>query len=81
MWFLNKRVLLTKDNLIKRNWNGNTKCCFCDQDETIRHFFITCPLARVIWRIVHMTFNITPPTNITNLFGNWLNGVSKEDKT
>jgi hypothetical protein len=27
-----------------------------------------------------MAFNIIPPTNITNLFGNWLAGVAKKDK-
>jgi hypothetical protein len=27
-----------------------------------------------------MTFNIPPPTNITNLFGNWFNGMEKKDK-
>ena len=81
MWFLHKRVLLTMDNLIRRNWHGSTKCCFCDQDETIHNLFISCSFARVIWRIVHMNFNITPPTSITNLFGNWLNGVRKRDKT
>jgi hypothetical protein len=27
-----------------------------------------------------MTFSITPPFNIINLFGNWLNGVAKKDK-
>jgi hypothetical protein len=30
MWFLNNKVLSTKDNLIKRKWQGTTKCCFCD---------------------------------------------------
>jgi hypothetical protein len=33
-----------------------------------------------LWRIIYMTFNITPPSNITNLFENWLNGVAKKDK-
>ena len=28
MWFLNSKVLLTKDNLAKRNWTGCTKCFF-----------------------------------------------------
>jgi hypothetical protein len=28
MWFLSNKVLLTKDNLIKRNWTGCQKCCF-----------------------------------------------------
>jgi hypothetical protein len=69
MWFLHQKVLLNKDNLAKRNWQGNKKCCFCDKEETIQHLFISCPFARIIWRIVHMTFNLPPPTNITNLFG------------
>ena len=28
MWFLHKNVLLTKDNLAKRKWQGCTKCFF-----------------------------------------------------
>jgi hypothetical protein len=70
MWFVFKKVILTKDNLIKINWHGCTKCCFCDQNETIYHLFILCPFAKMIWRIVYMTFNIPPPSNVTNLFGN-----------
>jgi hypothetical protein len=75
-----KKVILTKDNLVKRNWHGCTKCYFCDQNETIDHLFISYPFARMIWHIVYMTFNIPPLSNITNLFGNWLNEVAKKDK-
>ena len=39
MWFIHKQVILTKDNLIKRNWTGPTRCSFCDRDETIKHLF------------------------------------------
>ena len=28
MWLLKKKVILTKDNLIKRKWRGNKQCCF-----------------------------------------------------
>jgi hypothetical protein len=80
MWFLNKKVLLTKDNLIKRNWRGDEKCCFCVQNETIQHLFIKCPLAKMVWRIVHISFGIIPRKNITNLFGNWLAGVAKNER-
>jgi hypothetical protein len=80
MWFLHHRVLLTKEKLAKWKWQGCIKCCFCDQKEIIQHLFITCPLARIVWRIVHTAFNIIPPTNITNLFGNWLVVESKLDK-
>jgi cellulose synthase/poly-beta-1,6-N-acetylglucosamine synthase-like glycosyltransferase len=80
MWFLHRKVLLTKDNLANRNWQGSKKCCFCAQDESIQHLFISCPIAKIVWRIVYMAFNIIPPANITNLFGNWLAGVEKKDK-
>jgi hypothetical protein len=80
MWFLHRKVILTKDNLLKRNWHGCAKCCFCDENETIEHLFITCPFAKIIWRIVSMTFNITPPSNISNLFGNWLMGSPRRTK-
>ena len=33
MWLLHRQVILTKDNLAKRNWNGNQGCCFCDHKE------------------------------------------------
>jgi hypothetical protein len=80
MWFLNSKVLLTKDNLAKRNWKGCTKCCFCDSIETVQHLFLSCPFAQIIWRMIYFTYNIPPPANITNMFGNWLNGVEKKDK-
>jgi hypothetical protein len=81
MWFLYRKVILTKDNLAKRNWNGCKKCAFCDSDESINHLFFYCPFARLVWRVIQFTFNIPPPTNVTNMFGNWLNGVHKKDKS
>jgi hypothetical protein len=48
--------------------------------ETIQHLFIEHPFAKIIWNIVHLSFNITHPTSIANLFGNWLNGVIKAEK-
>src|SRR4051812_11349264 len=80
MWFLNQIVLLIKDNLNKQNWKGCQKCCFCDSVETIEYLFLSCPFAKIIWRILYFTYNITPPTNITNMFGNWLNGMNKKNK-
>jgi hypothetical protein len=80
MWFLSKKVLLTRDNLAKRNWNGNTKCSFCDTEESVEHLFISCTFAKLIWRVLFAAYNIPPPSNITNMFGNWLNGVDKDDK-
>ena len=80
MWFLSKKVLLTKDNLVKRKWKGCTKCSFCGAEETVEHLFLSCPFAQLVWRVVYSTYNIPPPTNIKNMFGNWLNGMDKQTK-
>jgi hypothetical protein len=37
MWFVFQKAILTEDNLVKRNWDGCTKCCFCDPTEAIDH--------------------------------------------
>jgi hypothetical protein len=79
MWFVHRKEILTKDNLKKRNWDGDTKCCFCDDEESVNHIFIECPFAKIVWRIIHMSFGLAPPKNIKNLFGNWLTGIPKQD--
>jgi hypothetical protein len=48
MWFLNRKEILTKDNLAKRNWTGCKKCAFCDEEETIEHLFLKCKFASLI---------------------------------
>ena len=78
MWFVHKQVILTNDNLTKRNWIGSTRCSFCDRDETIKHLFLDCPMEKILWRFVHIAFNITPPNNINTLFGTWLDGIESE---
>jgi hypothetical protein len=80
MWFLSNKVLLTKDNLVKRNWSGCTRCVFCGEQETVEHLFLSCPFAKLIWMTVKLTYDLPAPTNIANLFGNWLGGVDKETK-
>ena len=80
MWFLYNKVILTKDNLAKRNWNGCKKCVFCDSEESIDHLFFTCRFAHFLWTIVQYAFNIIPPANSTYMFGNWLNGEEKSLK-
>ena len=72
LWYLNKGVILTKDNLVKRQRKGNTSCSFCDTNETIQHQFFDCHMARMVWNAVSITFGFPPPTNTNSLFGSWL---------
>jgi hypothetical protein len=74
-WYLRKGVILMKDNLAKWNWHGNNKCDFCHQDETIKHLFFECRFARSIWPVIQVASILFPPCSITNIFGNWINGI------
>ena len=80
MWFLHKKVLPTKDNLAKWKWKDSTKCCFCDSEKIIEHLFLLYPFTKMIWRIIHISFALPPPISVTNMFGNWLNGIDKKTK-
>ncbi|WVZ67862.1 hypothetical protein U9M48_016884 [Paspalum notatum var. saurae] len=75
VWFLMKGVILTKDNLKKRNWNGDDGCCFCNKKETIQHLFFDCHVARFVWRIFEVAFGLKPPSNVTCLVGTWFEQI------
>jgi hypothetical protein len=74
-WYLRRGVILTKNNLVKWNWKGNTQCVFCHQDETINHLFFNCRFARTIWSLIQVASSLYPPTSVANIFGNWLYGI------
>jgi hypothetical protein len=61
MWHLQREVVLTKDNLAKRNWNGGKQCCFYHENETIKHLFFYCYYAKFMWGLSNLAFNIVPP--------------------
>jgi hypothetical protein len=78
IWYLIKGVALTKDDLAKRWWKLGLKCCFCNMFEFIQHLFFYCPYARFVWRVIQVSFNITSPLNIHNMFTGWMQGVEKK---
>jgi len=69
------RFILTKDNLIKRNWHGSMRCVFCHEDETIKHSFFKCKFARSICSVIQVASSLYPPRSVANIFGNWLHGI------
>ena len=79
-WYLRRGVVLTKDNLVRRNWQGSTKCCFCHHEETIKHLFFECQFARSIWSTIQVASSLYPPSSVTNIFGNWLHGIDNRDR-
>ena len=49
MWLLARNRILTKHNLCRKGWVGNTSCQFCPDSETTDHLFLKCRLAQHLW--------------------------------
>ncbi len=75
LWYLHRGVVLTKDNLTKRKWQGNKNCCFCCNDETIRHLFFKCRFSHFAWSIIQVASGFPPPHCVAHIFGSWLDGI------
>jgi hypothetical protein len=56
MWYLIRGVVLTKDNLLGRDWLGNKKCALCHSDESIQYLFIDCSLCSFLVEISFLEF-------------------------
>ena len=53
LWLMFKNSVLTRDNLVKRNWKGKDKnYSFCDYPEMVDHLFCTCVVAKFVWGVV-----------------------------
>lgn len=65
-------VILIKDNLITRNWNGDRYCSFFSCEESINHLFLHCWYAKFLWRAIHIVFGISPPTTMNEMFSSWV---------
>jgi hypothetical protein len=74
-WYLRRGVILTKDNLIKRNWHDSKTYVFCSHDETIKHLFFQCNFSRSIWSVIRAASVLYTPTSIANIFRNWILGI------
>jgi hypothetical protein len=75
-----REAILTKDNLVKRNWNGNVMCSFCNNLETVQHLFFDCTLARFLWGVIQLTFDLPKPHNITHVYGGWVQNMNAKSK-
>ena len=64
LWYLRRGVILTKDNLAKRNWQGNQQCRFCQENETIQHLFFDCRMVRLAWTTVYAAWGIPKPSQL-----------------
>jgi hypothetical protein len=72
MWLVEQNAILTKDNLMKKKWQGNPGCYLYGENESVDHLFFTCPVTKVTWGIIALCFgqNTRPPSY--NKFWIWI---------
>jgi zinc-binding in reverse transcriptase len=71
LWLALHNRILSRDNLLRRGWQGSASCVFCSHNESVDHLFFTCPLAHSIWQLLFQLFPQGQlfPTN--SLFDFW----------
>jgi hypothetical protein len=78
IWYIQKGVTLTKNNLARQNWDVSKQCSFCTNNESIQHHFYNCYYVRFLWGLLFITFGITPPQNSEHMFGGWTNIMGRK---
>jgi hypothetical protein len=78
LWYLRRGIVLTKDNLARKNWKGSQKCCGCNSNEAIKHLFRDRRYAKMVWMIIFYVACLTPPRSISHMFNSCLSNQSKK---
>jgi hypothetical protein len=55
-------------------------CARFAHHESIKHLFFNCHVAKFMWRVVQVTFNIDMPTSVAHLFNDWATGFGAQFK-
>jgi hypothetical protein len=72
MWLVEQDAILTKDNMLKRNWHENPNCYFCNTTESSIHLFFECPVAKATWGIVAISLGHTSHPCSYEQFWRWV---------
>lgn len=51
LWLVLNNAILTKDNMIRRNWVGDPICYFCPLEESVNHLLFQCSMSKAVWAI------------------------------
>ena len=80
LWQLSQDAVLTRENMMKRNWLGRPVCSFCSNIETASHLFFNCATTRFVWGLLGACLGTkTYPRNIWQTFV-WFHKYMPNDK-
>jgi hypothetical protein len=70
MWYLNREVVLTKDNLIKKIEGVENSVCSVHWKKPSNIFSLNA-ITKFNWTVIHIAFNIQKPASVLHLFTDW----------
>jgi hypothetical protein len=69
LWLIWHNAIATRDNLLKRNWTGDSLCQFCSEQKSISHLFFGCAVVKFVWSTVATAINShTRPGSFSQFF-------------
>jgi hypothetical protein len=71
-WLMENNAILTKDNMIKRKWTGDSTCMFCNQVESLEHLFFQCTVAKCVWGTVGVYLGTGSIPGDINRYKRWI---------
>jgi hypothetical protein len=77
MWFVYKKVLLTKDNLVKTHLKVALNVSFVVLKKQLTILLLLAYFFHLVWSVVHLAYSIPPRVNV---FGNWLNELRRKQR-
>jgi hypothetical protein len=81
MWLVEQHAIFTKDNMVKRSWQGDPMRYFYEGPESVDHLFFKCPTAKVIWGAIAICFGQRIRPKSYEQFWKWIpNALPGEDK-
>lgn len=81
LWLVHRRSILTREVLSERGIGEEVGCLFCSRRETADHLFFSCSLAKYVWRIILVSFDLPSiPSGVGNVLDIWLLQFGKRDR-
>jgi hypothetical protein len=80
MWLIHGNAILTKDNLSRRNWQGDKRCFFCNVYERIEDLFFYCYVARYIQSLIAHIMGANCRPSSFEQFWIWVNRYISNNK-
>jgi hypothetical protein len=81
LWYLFKGVILTKDNLVRRQWQGDRKCLFVFLTTLYNIYSLTVILLNSCGVLFMFPLIYYLQLAFTILFTGWLNGINRKLKS